>query len=260
MSARFPVPGIPCWVNLMVGDLSAAQAFYAAVLGWTFGRSSLGDRFLVTSSGGSPVAGVGVRCPGFAPETVWTPYFAVRDADMTAARIQEHGGTLAVGPVALGHGRAGLAADRDGAAFGFWEGPALAWRPDDDCAPAGLDLQTRDVFDAALFYGEVLGWAAEKDIDVVYRRDHVLLDLGGRTVLSLRGGGRAVAAHAHLRPRWLVSFGVDDVERAVAAAVEAGGSRPGPADIPWRPEGFSRTLRDPDGGLFSLTHRRTRSE
>ncbi|MFD9429162.1 MULTISPECIES: VOC family protein [unclassified Streptomyces] len=88
------------------------------------------------------------------------------------------------------------------------------------------------MFAAALFYGEVLGRAAENDTDVVYRRDHVLLDLGKRTVLSLRGDGRAVAA---------------------------GGIRPGPADIHWRPEGFSRTLRDPDGGMFSLTHRKPRS-
>ncbi|OKI46870.1 hypothetical protein A6A29_25300 [Streptomyces sp. TSRI0281] len=72
--------------------------------GWRFGRSSLGDRFLVASSGGSLVAGIGVRWPGFAPAAVWTPYFAVRDADVTAARIQERGGTLAVGPVALGQG------------------------------------------------------------------------------------------------------------------------------------------------------------
>lgn len=122
-----PAPGVPCWVNLMVGDLPAATAFYTAVLGWEFHPSLLGGQFLVASQDGSPVAGIGARRPGLAPASVWTPYFAVRDADVTAARIKERGATLAVGPIALGDGRAGLAADRDGATFGFWQGPTLAW-------------------------------------------------------------------------------------------------------------------------------------
>ncbi|MET9662458.1 hypothetical protein [Streptomyces sp. NPDC006510] len=76
---------------------------------------------------GEPVAGVGCCQAGGYP-AVWTPYFAIRDADETAARISERGATLAVGPLVLGEGRAGIAADRDGAVFGFWErpGPDLA--------------------------------------------------------------------------------------------------------------------------------------
>ncbi|MEV8230797.1 VOC family protein [Streptomyces sp. NPDC079167] len=249
-----PVPGMPCWVNLMVSDLHRAQAFYAAVLGWDFGTSALGEQFLVASAGGSPVAGIGRRQPGTAPVSVWTPYFAVRDADLTAARIQERGATLAVGPVALGEGRAGLAADPDGATFGFWEGPAPAWSPGEGRAPVRLDLQTRDVFDAAMFYGEVFEWAAGPDTEVVYRHDHVEVDRGGQAVLSLHGGGVQTSAEAHLRPRWLVTFAVDDVERAAAAAFDAGGSKPRPAPASWAPQGFFRTLQDPDGGLFTLTH------
>lgn len=81
----------------------------------------------VASAGGVPVAGIGERRPGLAPSPVWTPYFSVRDADAAAARIRERGATLAVGPIPLGQGRAGLAADPDGATFGFWESPGLAW-------------------------------------------------------------------------------------------------------------------------------------
>lgn len=46
-----------------------------------------------------------------------------------------------------------------------------------------------------------------------------------------------------------MNFAVDDVERAVAVALAAGGSSPGPE------EGPSRAVRDPDGGLFTLTPR-----
>lgn len=250
-----PAPGVPCWANLMVGDLSAARAFYGAVLGWEFHASALGGEFLVASAAGAPVAGIGARQPEFAPASVWTPYFAVRDADVTAARIQERGATLAVGPVALGEGRAGLAADRDGATFGFWEGPALAWSVGEGSAPARLDLQARDVVDAALFYGEVFDWATEPDIDLVHRDDHALVVHGGRVALSLRGGGVQTSEHAHLRPRWLMNFAVDDVERAVSAATRAGAGRPEASAASWSPKGFSRTLRDPDGGLFTLSRR-----
>ncbi|WP_097992548.1 VOC family protein [Streptomyces sp. f51] len=247
--------GAPCWVNLMVADLAVARAFYGEVLGWTFRSSSLDDQFLVATAGGAPVAGIGARRPGLAPASVWTPYFAVRDADVTAARIRERGATVAVGPMAMGDGRVGLAADRDGATFGFWEGYTLAWSPGEGRAPARIDLQTRDVFDAAVFYGEVFGWAESEDLDVAYRKDHVLVQLGGRVILSLRGGGVQTSPLAHLRPRWLVNFAVDDVERAVAAATSAGGARPEPSPATWAPSRFSRTLQDPDGGLFTLSQR-----
>ncbi|MFF9689791.1 VOC family protein [Streptomyces sp. NPDC014623] len=250
-----PTAGVPCWVNLMVSDLQAAQAFYRAVFGWEFRASSLGDQFLVASADGLPVAGLGERRPGLAPASVWTPYFAVPDADTVAARIQERGATLAVGPVPLGEGRAGLAADPDGATFGFWEGPALTWAPGEGRAPARLDLQTRDVFDAAMFYGQVFEWAAEPDIEVVYRHDHVEVDRGGQAVLSLHGGAEQASVQAHSRPRWLVTFAVDDVERAASAAIDAGGSKPRTSAASWAPQGFSRTLQDPDGGLFTLNHR-----
>ncbi|SCE16245.1 VOC family protein [Streptomyces sp. OspMP-M43] len=250
-----PVQGTPCWVNLMVGNLEAARAFYGAVLGWTFRSSSLDAQFLVATDHGDPVAGIGARRPGLEVASVWTPYFAVRNADETASRLRERGATVAVGPMALGDGRVGLAADRDGATFGFWEGYTLTWSPGAGRAPARLALQTRDVFDAAVFYGEVFGWAAQEGIDITYRKDHVLVKLRDRVIISLWGGGMQTSPLAHLRPRWLVNFAVDDVERAVSAALDAGGSRPQPSSPKRAPAGFSRTLQDPDGGLFTLLNR-----
>ncbi|MFD7867872.1 VOC family protein [Streptomyces sp. NPDC059783] len=249
-----PVPGMPCWVNLMVGDIHVTRAFYAAVLGWTFEPSTLGNGFLTASADGRPVAGIGMSRPGLAPAPEWTPYFAVSDADATTARVQERGATVAVGPVPLGRGRACLAADRDGAAFGYWQGPAPCWALGGD-ALVRLDLRSPNAFDAAVFYGEVFGWSESGNISVTYENDRIRVRHGEHSALCLRDGGTHAAPDPRLRSRWLVTFAVDDVERAMVTALSAGGSRPRPPAEPWTPQGFSRTLLDPDGALFTLVHR-----
>lgn len=117
--------GAPCWVSLMTHDLEAAQQFYGSVLDWTFRRARVGDACSVGLHEGIPVAGIGALARDLAVAVAWTPYFAVDDADVTTARIRERCATLAVGPLSFGTGRAALAADRDGAVFGIWEGEVI---------------------------------------------------------------------------------------------------------------------------------------
>ncbi|MCX4734265.1 VOC family protein [Streptomyces sp. NBC_01363] len=249
-----PVNGAPCWVSLMARDLHAAQAFYTDVMGWEFIASTLGSNFCVAMAHGRPVAGIGC-CSSAAtsPPAVWTPYFAVDDADETADRVRERGATLAVGPVKLGEGRAAMAADRDGAVFGFWEGTALAWSVGQGSAPARLDLQTRHAFEAAIFYAEVFGWAEPPGgCTVDYAQEHVRVTLEGRTVATLRGGGIETAADPRIRPRWNVDFRVEDSARAAATAIDAGGES---SLVPARdgPSKDSFIIRDPDGALFTVS-------
>ncbi|MCX4784781.1 MULTISPECIES: VOC family protein [unclassified Streptomyces] len=249
-----PVTGAPCWVNLMTHDLPAAQSFYASVMDWDFRDSDLGSDFSVATAHGKPVAGIGSRCPCIGPPTVWTPYFAVKHADETANRVKERGATLANGPLDLGKGRAALATDRDGAVFGFWEGPALAWSVGYGSAPARLDLQTHDAFEAAGFYTAVLGWARPPGGCMVdYAQDHVFVQVGGRTVVTLRGGGVESAPDPRIRPRWIVDFHVPDIERTAAAATAAGGEvSPIASSHAGSPKAAS-VIRDPDGGLFTVS-------
>ncbi|MFF2959184.1 VOC family protein [Streptomyces sp. NPDC057963] len=247
-----PVAGAPCWVNLIAHDLHAAQSFYTAVMDWEFRDSSLGSNFSVAMAYGEPVAGIGSCSPG-GPPAVWTPYFAVRDADETAARVRERGATLAIGPLKLGAGRAGIAADRDGAMFGFWEGPALAWSVGRGSAPARLDLQTRHAFEAAIFYAEVFDWAQPPGGCMVdYAQDHVVIQLAGHTVATLRGGGIETAPDPKIRPRWIVDFHVRDSEKAAAAAVAAGGESSAVPSLADEAKG-AFIIRDPDGSLFTVS-------
>ncbi len=259
------VLGAPCWLSLMARDQQAAERFYNAVLGWTFQKGGFGQALTVAELDGVPVAGIGALAAELAVPVAWTTYFAVDDADAAVARIRERGGTVGLGPVSYPpRGRAALATDREGAAFGIWEGRLLSeWRVGEGEAPAWLELHTKNAFDAALFYGEVLEWAiGDEDAgfcEVSYEEDQVVLRHDGKAVARLNSGPVEEAAEKpQLRPRWLVHFKVPDVDGAVAAAVEHGGSVVTDADGSWpgsagTPAGRRHvTVRDPDGGLFTL--------
>lgn len=255
-SAPAPLTGsaAPCWVNLMTLGLESAQEFYGPVMGWTFRPGKLGQEFSVARRGDVPVAGIGAVASTFRVAVAWTPYFAVRDADVAAARIRERSGTVAVGPLGLGKGRGALAADRDGAGFGIWERtePATSPPAPDGHAHAWLRLRTRSAFDAAIFYGEVLDWASGRPgaCEVTYVKDEVIVECGGRQLARISSDAVEAAPDPLVRPHWQVIFPVDDVPAAVAAARERGGSL---VEELTGPEGREATLIDPDGGLVTLT-------
>ncbi|MGW0936697.1 VOC family protein [Streptomyces sp. NPDC002666] len=252
LGTTMPVTGAPCWVSLVTPAPPAARSFYARVMGWEFRDSSLGRDFSLAVADGEPVAGLGY-CHGRDLAARWTPYFAVTDADETADRVRERGATLAVGPARLGGGRAALAADRDGAAFGFWEGPALAWTVGRGSAPARLDLMTRHAFEAAIFYAGIFDWAKPSGgCTVDYAQDHVVVQVAGHTVATLRGGGVECAPDPTMRPRWVVDFHVAD-SRATAAAADAAGGQSSPAPPPLGCSKDAYIIRDPGGALFTVS-------
>ncbi|MEU3407092.1 VOC family protein [Streptomyces sp. NPDC006670] len=218
--------GAPVCVSLATHDLEAAEAFYGDVLGWRFRRSRLGEEFRVACADGVPVAGIAAVVPRLGVPMAWTPYFAVADADETASRIRERGATTAVGPLAFATGRAALAADRDGAVFGFWEGEVGPERWPDRDGPVWVELKARDAFAAAVFYGEVLDWAAELPgaLDVAYEQDHVVVRRHNRTVARIDAGAVEAAPDPRARPRWEVHFAVPDLDEAADRAVRGGGA------------------------------------
>ncbi|MFH8376918.1 VOC family protein [Streptomyces cyaneofuscatus] len=251
MTEALPVRGAPCWVNLLVRDLPGAQAFYSAVLGWKFDDSGiLGEGFSVALADGRPVAGIGARSPFLAAPTVWTPYFASADVNGTADRIRERGATVAVGPLAVGEGRAAIASDRDGAVFGVWEGAAPVWSPGAAGPLPWLELWTRDAFEAALFYGEVFSWPrpGPDAIDVAYEEEQVVARVAGRPMAVLSGGAVGSAPDPRIRPRWIIHFPVDDAPRAAAQADRAGGETFPPPGV----RSSEYVVRDPEGALFTV--------
>ncbi|MEU9233736.1 VOC family protein [Streptomyces subrutilus] len=237
----------------MTGDLAAAQRFYGAVMGWHFRATRLGEGFSIAIREGAPVAGLGALARRLVLPAAWTPYFAVDDADVTAARIVERGATMAVGPLAFGTGRAALASDPDGAVFGFWQGEVIPdWTVGQGSAPAWLELRTRDAFAAAVFYGEVLDWAGERDgcCTVSYEHDHVVLRHGNDTTARIVGGALEEAPDPQVRPRWHVHFRVPDLEAALETATGLGGRVLSPVEN--TSTSRSAVLADPDGASFTV--------
>ncbi|QEV16700.1 VOC family protein [Streptomyces alboniger] len=244
--------GAPCWVSLTARDLSTAQRFYGAVMGWQFRPAKLGEQFSVATAHGDPVAGVGAIASSLQIAVAWTPYFAVLSADETVSRVRERGGTTAVGPIPFPNGRAALLSDRDGAVFGIWEGEILtSWRSELHSAPAWLRLRTRDAFDAAIFYGEVLDWACGRPecCEVRYQQEEVVVYSAGRPTARLSSGAVEADPDPAVRPHWQVHFTVADVEACVRATAENGGHVVD-QDLSAQPP--LATLRDPDGAQFRV--------
>ncbi|MER6370912.1 VOC family protein, partial [Streptomyces mirabilis] len=161
------------------------------------------------------------------------------------------GGTTAVGPISFPPGRAALLADRDGAVFGIWEGELVAgWEEWRRAAPVFVRLHTRDAFDAAIFYAEVLEWASSdpRSCEVRYEDNEVVLRSRGDVVARIHSGAVEAAPDPTIRPHWQIHFTVDDVEAAARAARAHGGTA--------HQQGLGSTeaiLTDPDGAHFTVT-------
>ena len=114
--------GVPCWADLTVPDVLTAQAFYTAVLGWSF--TDTADEYggyVIAQVDGSAVAGIGPTPQAGVP-SAWTLYLASDDVDGTAKKIPELGGTMLLPPGDVGPlGRMLVAADPTGAVFGVWQ-------------------------------------------------------------------------------------------------------------------------------------------
>ncbi|MEU1306172.1 VOC family protein [Streptomyces shenzhenensis] len=247
--------GAPCWVSLTSRDLQATADFYSAVLGWRWRSVRLGDHFRIALANGVPVAGIAAVAAMWQMAVTWTPYFAVRDADVAVSRARERGGTAAVGPLSFPPGRAALLADRDGATFGIWEGQLISnWESWRRAAPTFIRLHTRNAFDSALFYGEILDWAADIPggcCEVEYEGGEVVLRSQGAVVARIDSGAVEAAPDPTVRPHWQIHFFVTDVTTCGRAAEKHGGSV-------LREDAAEAVLRDPDGAQFTVTSRRGR--
>src|SRR4051812_13220073 len=129
-------PGAWAMSVLLCDDPDAAKPFYAATFGWTGDPFPLGDAEgtlfrLDGYVGGEPTQPVprdvvAVMAPAFGRPAGWVAGFWVDDADATAARARELGGTVLAGPFDTAISRDAVIADPAGAVFSVSTTPAAA--------------------------------------------------------------------------------------------------------------------------------------
>ena len=112
-------PGTVVWNELATRDVAAATAFYAAAFPVEAQPSEWDPSYTTLNVGGQAMAGVMPMPAGYPPQVPahWATYFAVEDADATAARATELGGAVRQPPTDTPPGRMAVLADPQGAVF-----------------------------------------------------------------------------------------------------------------------------------------------
>lgn len=110
------------WNELMTTDVSAAQAFYGELLGWTLETSKYnGMDYTIAKTGDREVSGMMTMPPeadGMPP--AWSSYVTVDDVDARTARAESLGGKVCVPPRDIPDvGRFSVISDTQGATLGL---------------------------------------------------------------------------------------------------------------------------------------------
>ncbi|MEL6893617.1 MAG: VOC family protein [Actinomycetota bacterium] len=242
--------GTPNWVDLATTDVEAAQAFYGALLGWTFTENPTdqGSPYVMATKGGRNVAGMMQMAPdmqaGGMP-SMWNTYVAVDDVAAITAAAENAGGSVMVPPMqVMEHGHMSMIVDPTGAPVGLWQagahiGAELVNEPGAIC---WNELQTHDVPAAAAFFEQLLGWGAQTE---------AMEGIGSYTVFMLGEVGicgSLTPPIAEVPPHWSVVFAVEDADAAAARATELGGGvHAEPFDAM---PGRITVLSDPTGAVF----------
>jgi predicted enzyme related to lactoylglutathione lyase len=119
----FGAPGTTgsfAWCDLRSTDPDAARDFYAAVFGFTYTPLEMaGPAYATFSLGeeGRPMGGMGDMMGNDGIPSHWLVYFAVADADGSAAAARDLGGAVVADPFDTPFGRMVPMTDPAGAAF-----------------------------------------------------------------------------------------------------------------------------------------------
>jgi predicted enzyme related to lactoylglutathione lyase len=262
------IPGVPCWIDTTPPDLDVSLAFYGELFGWDFedvAPEGAPGPYHVAQLGGKSVAAVRPQQPGQSRPATWNTYVWVEDADATAARVRDAGGTVIVETRETGDaGRMAVFADPEGATFCIWE-PKAHRGAEVVNEPGSLNfnvLHTRDLEAAQAFYGAVFGWevihgafwALPAYGDFLEQRTPGLREniaaMGAppRFEEVVASVGPIPADQPGVRPHWGVTFAVDDADTIAARATELGGRVDvPPVDAPWT---RMTVITDPQGASF----------
>jgi predicted enzyme related to lactoylglutathione lyase len=263
------IPGVPCWVDSTQPDPEAAVAFYSELFGWEFENvmpPGAPEPYFIGRLPGGDAAAIAAG-----PAAAWNTYVWVEDAEATAARVHAAGGTVVAPPADAGDaGRMAIFADPAGAVFRVWQAGSHRGAGVVN-EPGSLnfnDLNTRDVGEAAAFYGAVFGW------EVLPAGEFSAWALPGYGDFlearnpGMREGMAAMGAPERFedvvaslitipddqpdtQPHWGLTFAVDDADEIARRADKLGGwVVVAPFDAPWV---RMTVITDPQGATFTAS-------
>jgi predicted enzyme related to lactoylglutathione lyase len=249
--------GAPCWVDLNAPDLESARRFYGAALGWEFQDNGPEYGHYTTCLWkGKPVAALMPPPPGAEGlRPAWNVYLSAPELEATVERVEQGGGTVAMGPHEIpGAGRLAFAFDPQGASFGLWQagghtGAGLHGEPG---AMTWNELNTTAGEEADAFYRGLFPYEQQQIGDGV-NFDYSSWRLPGSDT-PVCGRNRAIDPNilegGKGKPFWSVYFAVADVDVTARQIAALGGSvLHGPFNSPF---GRLCAVLDPSGAHFTV--------
>jgi hypothetical protein len=253
-------------------DPEAAASFYGSLFGWELEDAMPPGsemHYYIGRIRGGDVAAISSISEGAPPMALWNTYVWVDNADDTASKVREAGGSVLMEPFdVMDAGRMAVFADPEGAVFCVWQANRHkgARVVNEHGALNFNSLNTRDPAAAKSFYGSVFGWetltldgGAEMWTLPGYG-DYLERDTPGLRKMVAEAGApeRFVDVVASIMPlpadhddvpaHWSVTFAVDDADGIAQRAVELGGKvLAGPLDAPWVRMAI---ISDPQGATF----------
>jgi hypothetical protein len=256
------------WYELMTTDATAAGAFYGKVVGWSVDAQASGDSDvdyrMIRRSDGRFNGGVLALTPDMSAggaRTGWLGYVQVPDVDVAVKAFTDAGGALMMDNSMDGVGRMALLTDPQGAPIYVMKPTPPTDHPDAVSDVFSYDepqhirwneLTTSDQDAAIGFYADLFGWRQDGAMPMG--------DMGEYKIIHHDGGmiGAVMKKPADMpQSTWLFYIGVDDIDRAVAAVGEGGGTvMQGPIEIPGGD--YSAMCVDPQGAAFGVVGPRSK--
>jgi predicted enzyme related to lactoylglutathione lyase len=246
-------PGTFCWVDLATPDSTGSKRFYGELSGWEAIDTPAGPDGTYTrfELDGKDVCAAfemneAMRNQGVPPH--WQSYVSVADADASAAKAKELGGSVLMGPFdVMQAGRMAMVQDPLGAVLSLWQ-------PREHCGAQILnqpgclcwnELHTTDTSAVQDFYRGLFGWTARADS-------------GSPQYFQFENAGRMVGGMIEIQPEWgdvppnwAVYFAVADFDASLEKAKSLGANAfMPPKDV----EEVSRfaMVGDPQGACFAM--------
>ncbi|HYM49505.1 MAG TPA: VOC family protein [Candidatus Limnocylindrales bacterium] len=241
-------PGTPMWIDLSTPDVKAASAFYGKLFGWeahVTPEPEAGGYTMFTLKGKEVGAAGPLQNPQQPP--AWMMYVATDDAERTAKKVQEAGGTVIAPPFdVMKAGRMAVFQDPTGAFFSVWQpkehqGAEIV---NESNAWSWSELYSRDMAKAKAFYQKVFGWGLK---ETPGEPPYTEFQVDGR---SVAGGMPMSMMPAEVPPHWATYFNVANLNESLKTVKGQGGRVLfGPQDTPMGP--FA-TVQDPQGATFNV--------